>query len=75
VENFLTSIPTPGTLFAAILFGAIGLGAFVYGKRAGLAMPMILGAALMGYPYFVSDIWLTFGIGICLCVLLFRFRG
>lgn len=51
------------------------MGAFVYGKRTGLAMPMILGVALMGYPYFVSDFWMTFGIGVGLCVLLYRFRG
>ena len=75
MENLLTSLPTPGSLFAAILFGAIGMGAFVYGKRTGLAMPMILGVALMGYPYFVSDFWMTFGIGVGLCVLLYRFRG
>jgi len=69
-----SAMPTPGSLFAAILFGAIGMGAFVYGKRAGLAKPMILGIALMVYPYFVSETWLVFSIGALLCYFLYLFR-
>lgn len=67
-------LPTPGSLFGAILFGAIGMGAFVFGKQRGLAKPMIVGVALMVYPYFISDTWLTFGIGAGLCYLLYLFR-
>jgi len=48
-------MPTPGSLFGAILFGAIGMGAFVHGKRTGSAARMLIGVALMGYPYFVAD--------------------
>lgn len=67
-------LPSPESLFAAILFGAIGMGAFVHGKRAGLAKPMIIGIILMVYPYFVSEGWLVFLIGIILCYLLYLFR-
>jgi hypothetical protein len=70
----MPSLPTPGSLFGAILFGAIGMGAFVHGKRRGLAKPMILGVALMAYPYFVSESWAVFLIGAALCYLLYRFR-
>lgn len=68
------AVPTPGSIFGAIIFGAIGMGAFVYGKRGGLAMPMVIGAALMLYPYFVSDGTLVFLIGAALCFLLYIFR-
>ena len=56
------------------MFGAIGMGAFVFGKRRGLAMPMIIGVALMAYPYFISNGTLVFIIGAALCYLLYLFR-
>ena len=34
-----------------VLFGAIGLGYFVYGKRQKKFVPLICGVGLMGYPY------------------------
>ena len=70
----MPELPSPGSLFGAILFGAIGMGAFVYGKRRGLAKPMIIGVALMVYPYFISEGWLVFAIGALLCYLLHLFR-
>lgn len=70
----MLDMPTPGSLFAAILFGAIGVGAFVHGKRNGLAKPMLIGIALMVYPYFVSEDWIVFSIGAALCFLLYMFR-
>lgn len=66
--------PSPESLFAAILFGAIGMGAFVHGKRTGHGKPMIIGIVLMIYPYFVSEGWLVFLIGVALCFLLHLFR-
>ncbi|MEI6072511.1 MAG: hypothetical protein WCS31_12015 [Verrucomicrobiae bacterium] len=68
-------MPSPSSLFAAILFGAIGMGAFVHGKRNGLAMPALIGVALMVYPYFVSETWLVFSIGALLCYMLYLFRN
>lgn len=67
-------MPTPGSIFGAILFGAIGMGAFVHGKRIGQAKPMAIGVALMGYPYFVSEAWLVMAIGALLCFLLYLTR-
>ncbi len=40
----------------------IGLGAFVYGKNSLLPKAIVLGIALMVYPYFVSDVWMIYGI-------------
>lgn len=67
-------MPEPGSLFGAIVFGAIGMGAFVYGKRRGLLKPMVLGIALMAYPYFIADAWLVYAVGAGLCTLLYLFR-
>jgi len=67
-------MPTPINLFAAIVFGGIGMAAFVYGKKAGTMKPILIGIGLMVYPYFVSQTWLLFGVGILLTGSLFVFK-
>jgi len=67
-------MPSPAVLFASILFGAIGLGAFIYGKKTLRWETMGLGMALMVYPYFISQTWLLYSIGCALCAGLFLFR-
>ena len=70
----IEDMPSPAVLFAAILFSTIGFLAFRYGKKDMLWKPMAIGAALMVYPYFVSQTWLLYVIGGALCVGLFIFR-
>ena len=65
----------PLLLFAGVLFGSIGCGAFVYGKRRASAAHMILGFLLIAYPYFVSSIPATIGIGVGLTAALFLFKA
>jgi hypothetical protein len=67
-------LPSPGTLFAALLFSVIGLAAFMYGRKQARWRAMSIGAALMVYPYFVDSAWLLWTIGAALCVALFVFR-
>jgi hypothetical protein len=69
------SFPSPGALFASLLFGAIGVGALVYARKMSAFKPAILGVALMAYPYFVSDSLLLWGVGIALTIALFVFNG
>ncbi|HTT08826.1 MAG TPA: hypothetical protein VMH34_08570 [Gammaproteobacteria bacterium] len=68
-------MPTPAALFAALIFGIIGLAAFRYGKKSSQWIPMALGLALMGYPYFFSNTWLLYGVGATLTAALFVFRN
>ncbi len=65
---------SPAALFGSLLFGAIGLGAFMYGKKMVLYKPMIIGFALMVYPYFVPENWLMYIIGGVLCLGLYVYR-
>lgn len=44
------------TLLASLLFGAIGMGMSMYGKRAGRLIPLGVGLALMIVPYFFSSV-------------------
>lgn len=62
------------TLFAGLIFGAVGMGVFVYGRKQRRVVPFFVGAALMVYPYFFDDPWLLYGIGVVLIAALFVFR-
>ncbi len=43
------------SLYWSILFGAFGLGYFVYGRKQKAVVPLTCGLALMIYPYFVNN--------------------
>jgi hypothetical protein len=62
-------------LFGAFVFGSIGMAGFIYGKKSGLINPMLFGAGLMAYPYFVTSPWLLYGIGLGGTALMVRCRG
>ena len=62
------------TLIAGGLFSAIGFAAFVYGKKESIIKPMLIGSALMVYPYFFADAAMILTIGVLLTAALFIFR-
>lgn len=49
-----------------MLFGAIGLGFFVYGKRQRAVVPLLTGIALSIFPYFISNVYAMVAVGIIL---------
>lgn len=57
------------SLFWGLIFGAIGLGFFVYGKKQRAAIPLLCGIALMVFPYFVASTLLLVLIGLVLIVI------
>ena len=59
------------TIAVAVFFGLVGFAAFRYGKKNGEPRPLFLGIALMAYGYFVSNAWVSLGIGAVLTLLLF----
>ena len=61
-------------LIGGFVFGSIGFVAFIYGKRMNLWRPMLLGIALMVYPYFISDDLLMIAIGTIGTAALFFLR-
>ena len=64
----------PAALLGSLLFGAVGLGAFMYGKKMVRYKPMVIGIALMACPYFVPQTWLLYTVGFALCVGLYAVR-
>ncbi len=57
------------SLLWGVLFGSIGLGYFVYGKKQRRGIPLLSGVALMAFPYFVSNSFLIVLIGVVLMAL------
>jgi len=56
-------------LIWGMVFGAIGLGFFMYGKKQKAIVPLLVGIALFIFPYFISDITLLVIVGAILVVL------
>jgi len=52
-----------------VLFGAIGLGFFTYGRRQKAVVPLITGVALFIFPYFAPDVYSLVIVGCVLVVL------
>ena len=61
-------------IIACTVFGAIGFVVFVYGKKNKLFRPMIIGVALMMYPYFISGTFFLYLVGIALTAALYFWR-
>jgi len=50
-------MPDTAIILWALLFGSIGLGYFIYGKRQAQSVVRYTGLALMVFPYFVTDVF------------------
>lgn len=59
------------TIAIAVFFSLVGFAAFRYGRKTGEPRPLFLGIALMAYGYFVTNAWVSFGIGALLTLALF----
>ena len=46
------------TLILGVIFGSIGLGFFVYGKRQKAIIPLLCGIGLIVFPYFISNLFI-----------------
>jgi len=56
-------------LFLSVLFGSIGVGYFIYGKKQKRVVPLLAGMGLCGFPYLVSSTVLMVLIGVVLLAL------
>jgi hypothetical protein len=62
------------SLLWGLLFGSIGLGLFIYGKRQKAVVPLLCGLVLMVFPYFISNTILLVAIGVGLVALPYFLR-
>ena len=59
-------------LFASLLWGSIGIGYWIYGKKQREMLPMIGGAVMIGVSYLVSSWLLMSLIDLALMVAVYR---
>jgi len=55
-----------GYLFAALIWGSVGLGFAIYGKRQRAIAPLVGGIALMGISYLISSALYMSVVGVLL---------
>jgi hypothetical protein len=68
------TLPGPAELFGLIVFGLVGSAALLYGKRTQQWKRMVVGGALIVFPYFTSATWQLYAVGIALCVAFVLWR-
>jgi len=57
------------TLLWGMLFGSIGFGFFIYGRKQKAVIPLLTGIALFIVPYFVTNLYMLVIVGIALVAL------
>jgi len=63
-----------GSLFSSLIISCIGMGYFMYGKKAGRLWPLLGGIALCVYPYFISNVPLMWGLAAGIMVGIYLMR-
>ena len=56
-------------LIWGVIFGAIGLGFFTYGKKQKAVVPLVSGIALFVFPYFISNVYILVILGTVIVAL------
>jgi hypothetical protein len=56
-------------LLWGLLFGSIGFGYFLYGKKQKAVVPLIVGIALCVVPYFIANVYVLIAVGILLMAI------
>lgn len=58
-------------LLLSVVFSALGMAYFTYGKRQGKASALFGGVALMVYPYFIKSVLALVALGVLLSAVPF----
>lgn len=58
-------------LFLGLLFGSLGAGYCVYGRRQGAVVPFVSGLILIGIPYFIASVAVLVVVGVVLAAVPF----
>ena len=56
-------------LIWGIIFGSIGTGFAIYGKRQKAIVPLCVGVALCVFPYFIANVYLLVFVGVMLMAI------
>jgi len=67
-------VGSEASLIWGVVFGAVGLAYFVYGKKQQMFVPLLCGIGLMVFPYFVSNTVVLLIVGSLLSAIPYLFR-
>ena len=56
-------------LMWGMLFGAIGFGFFLYGKKHKAIIPLCVGIVLCVFPYFIANVYALVMVGVILVAI------
>jgi hypothetical protein len=62
-------LDSTAVLIWGMLFGAIGFGYFLYGKKQKAIIPLCVGIVLCVFPYFIADVYVLVGVGVILVAI------
>lgn len=62
-------------LIWGIIFGSIGAGFVIYGKKQKAIVPLCVGVALCVFPYFVANVYVLVVVGVLLMAIPYFVRG
>ncbi|HSS30674.1 MAG TPA: hypothetical protein VLL06_06625 [Nitrospiraceae bacterium] len=61
-------------LLWGLLFGSIGFGFLLYGRKQKSVVPIIAGIALCAVPYFIANVYILVTVGVVLMAIPFFVR-
>jgi len=67
-------LASSSTFIWGVVFGAIGLGYFSYGRKRKAVVPLVSGVGLFVAPYFTSSIYVLVPVSLGLMLLPFYYR-
>ncbi|OQW65494.1 MAG: hypothetical protein BVN29_09815 [Nitrospira sp. ST-bin5] len=56
-------------LMWGMLFGSIGAGFFIYGRKQKAVVPLCVGVALCVFPYFIANVYVLVLVGVALMAI------
>ncbi len=56
-------------LIWSMIFGSIGVGFFIYGKKQKAIIPLCVGVALCVFPYFIENVYVLVFVGVVLMAI------
>lgn len=56
-------------LIWGVLFGSIGVGFFIYGRKQKAVVPLCAGVALCVFPYFIGNVYVLVLVGVVLMAI------
>ncbi len=57
------------TIIWGVIFGAIGMGFFTYGKKQKAVVPLAVGVTLFVVPYVIPNVYMLVAAGVVLVIL------